>query len=102
MKVVAKAERIDVDRRDVFQPFDVAVLVVRQLAGPEEGPGNLQKTEAHQVRAEGNAQIHDPQRQLEVRRYLIGVADLPDIIRTQGAHDNSEQRAGEQAEEDVL
>src|SRR5438105_10855606 len=102
MKIVAKAKRVNVDRGDVFQTLDVAVIVVRQLTGLVERPCDLQKAEAHQVRAKRNAQVDDPQGQLEVRRCLIGVSDLPDVVRTQGAHDNGEQRAREQAEEHVF
>src|SRR2546421_173170 len=49
MKIVAKAKRVNVDRGDVFQTLDVAVIVVRQLTGLVERPCDLQKAEAHQV-----------------------------------------------------
>ena len=48
MQVVPHPERIDVERRNVFESFDEAVIVMRQFAGPVERPGNLQEAEAHQ------------------------------------------------------
>ncbi len=46
--------------------FDVRDVMVRQLAGAREGPCHLQEAEAHQVRAERNAQVDDPLRHFEV------------------------------------
>ena len=46
---------VQVERRRFIDAFDVRDVVVRQLAGPRERPGDLQEAEAHQVRAERDA-----------------------------------------------
>ena len=46
--------------------FDVAMVVVRQLAGLHEAPGHLQEAEAHQAGAQRHAQVDDPHRHLQV------------------------------------
>ena len=52
-----------------------------------ERPCDLQEAEAHQVRAERDAQVDDPLRQLEVGRHRVGVRDVPDEGRAQRADD---------------
>src|SRR5690349_368322 len=74
---------------------------MRQLAGAPEAPRNLQEAEAHQVRAERDAEVHDPLRQLEVRRHRIGVRDVPRERCAERADDAGEERAREQAEQHV-
>src|SRR5690242_10591692 len=82
-------------------PLDVGDVVVRQRARARERPRYLQEAEAHQVRAEGNAQVDDPLRQLEVGRSRVRMSDVPDEARAERADDAGEQRAGGETEQHV-
>ena len=53
--------------------LDMGVVVMRQLAGAQVVPGDLQEAEAHQIGAERNAEIDEPARHLEIGRDLVGV-----------------------------
>ena len=96
MQVVGQGVRVDV--LGLFDAFDVGDLVVRQLTGAPERPGDLQETEAHQVGAERDRQKHDPHRHFHVGRDLVGMGDFPDELCAERADDAREHRAGEQAE----
>ena len=78
--------------------LDMGVVVVRQFAGEEVIPGDLQEAEAHQIGAERNAEIDEPARDLEVGRDLVGMIEPIDELRAHGADDGGEERAAEQAE----
>ena len=86
----------------LLQALHLGVLVARQLAGPEEGPGDLQEAEAHQVGAERDGQVDDPDRDLQVRRGGVGVGHVPDEVGPEGPHQAGEQGPGEEPEEDEL
>src|SRR5439155_158905 len=81
--------------------FDVRDVVVRQLAGARERPHDLQEAEAHEIRAEGDAQIHDPLRQLEVGRGRVGMCDVPHEAGRERADDAGEQRPRAEPEQHV-
>ena len=84
-----------------FDALDVRDVMVRQLAGAQECPGDLQEAEAHQVGTERDAEVHEPLRYFEIGRDRIGVADVPDEGGAERADDAGEQRAGEQPEQHV-
>ena len=89
-------------RGGLVDTFDVARVVMRQLAGAPEPPGDLQEAEAHQIGAERHAQEDDPARHLQVGRDLVGGIKLDDELGAHGADDEGEERAAEQAEHDDL
>ena len=95
---VRRRREVDVFRLDTL---DVGDVVVRQLTRAPERPGDLQEAEAHEVRAERDAQVDDPLRQLEVGRHRIGVRDVPDERGAQRADDDREGGARQQAEQHV-
>ena len=66
MEVAFEVMRID--HRGLLDAFDVGNIVMRLVTGPGEMPGDLQKAEAHQVRAQRDAQIDYPLGDLKVRR----------------------------------
>ena len=92
MQVVGQRVGVDVRSLDAL---DVRDVVVRQLAGARERPRDLQEAEAHQVRAERDAQVDDPLRHLEVGRHRVGVRDVPDEGRAERADDAGERGARE-------
>src|SRR5437879_13440267 len=72
---------------------------MRQLAGEEVIPRDLQEAEAHQIRAERNAEVDEPARYLEVRRYLVGIVKPVDELRAHGADHGGEEGAAQQTEQ---
>ena len=85
-------------RRTGVDAFDVAGIVLRQLARSRERPRDLQEAEAHQVRAERDREVDDPHRQLEhgarsgPSRRCASTSRAPER-----ADDGGEERAGERA-----
>ena len=120
MQVVGHGIRIGDDVRFctvfVLDAIDVAVVMVRQLAGFQEVKGHLQETEAHQRRTQRDRAIDDPGRPLQVgrgrplgnipRRQPQGVetgvvqAVIPNEGRAQRSNNAGEQGAAEQPEDD--
>ena len=78
------------------------MVVARQLTAAAEDQGHLQEAEAHQVRADRDAQVYDPHRHFEVLRHLSYLADVPHEVGPERTHDAREQRAAEQTEQDHL
>src|SRR3954466_14024259 len=76
----------------------MGVVVMRQLAGEEVIPGDLQEAEAHQIGAERDAEIDEPAGYLEVGRYLVGEVKAVDELRAHGADHGGEKGAAQQAE----
>src|SRR5262249_5791470 len=72
---------------------------MRDDAGREEAPCDLQEPEAHKIGTERNAQINDPARPFEFLRDLVGIK-LIDVDSAEHADDASEQGAAEQREYD--
>ena len=80
---VSSAARSPGRGRALDDTFDMARIVMRQLAGAPERPRHLQEAEAHQVGAERHAQEDDPARHLHVGRDLLGRIEPDDEF---GAH----------------
>src|SRR6266699_2699245 len=53
--------------------IEVAKLIMRQFAGAPVSERDLEKAEAHQIRAQRNAEVDEPARNLEIGRHLVGV-----------------------------
>ena len=103
-KMKARAHRATSfgDGRRVIDALDLAGIVVRQLAGPPESPGDLQEAEAHQIGAERDAE-KTIQRGISESGETWSVAiKLDDELRAHGADHGGEQRAAEQAEQHHL
>ena len=79
--------------------LDMGVVMMRQFAGAPIAVRDLQEAEAHQVGAQGNAEIDEPARDLEIGRDLVGVHQSDHEFRAHGADYGGEERAAEQAEQ---
>ena len=78
-----------------FDAIDMRGVMMRQFAGPEKSPGDLQEPEAHQIGAERDAGVDDPARQLQIGRDLVGAHQFEDEFAAHRADDEGEQRAAE-------
>jgi hypothetical protein len=88
-------------RRDVgLHALDMALVVMRQMAGPVVGPRDLEEAEAHQARAERDRQIDEPHRRFQIVGLLPGVEHLLHEGGAEGGDHAGEQRAAEQREQD--
>ena len=99
-----EAGRLGVQRgRDVrLHALDMRFVVVRQRAGPEIEPRNLQEAEAHQAGAERDRQIDEPHRRFEIVRLLAGLEHLADEGGAEGCDHAGEERAAQKREQDHL
>ena len=79
-RVILAAYRRDIRRMKIvfLDAFDMGGVVVRQLPGPVEPPGDLQEAEAHQPGAERDRRIDDPHPHFEIVRTGAGMKNLPD------------------------
>jgi hypothetical protein len=77
-----------------FDPLDVHMIMMRQLAGAPKDPGHLQETKAHEERAAGDGQVDQPHRQFHVRRGRVRVRELPDKAGAEGADGAGKECAG--------
>jgi hypothetical protein len=119
MQVVLHREDADLVHHRLFlDSVHMAVIVMRQFAGPDEADRHLQEAETHQRGTERNGAIDDPGRPFEIgrRRPLRNIDHLPadkgveGIVKAVFPHevgaertdDAGEQRAGEQPENDEL
>src|SRR5204863_5137565 len=84
----------------MLKPFDLCVIVARQLTAAAKRKGHLQEAEAHEVRAERHTQVNDPHRHFEVLRRLPDLSDVPHEIGPESANDGRKQRTAVQAEQD--
>src|SRR3954462_4050145 len=74
MQIVGHVIRVDVDGR--LNALDMRDIVMRQFSGAGEMPGNLQKAKTHEVRAQRDAQVDNPLRNLEIGRRRTGLRDV--------------------------
>ncbi len=85
-----------------IQALDVGMFVLGQFTGTVEGPGDLQEAEAHKVGTQGNGQVDDPDRHLQVRGDLGGMGQVPDEGDAEGTDSTGKESPGKESEENEL
>ncbi len=91
-----RMQRIDIGID--IDAVDLGGIVMRQLAGPVERPGNLEKAETHQSRTERDRQIDDPHRRFEIVGLLAGLPHLANEGGAEARDDAGKQCPTQQAE----